>query len=319
MQNTGIIYSSTEKTPGILPELAGLLPPLTEEQLSALEADILQNGCYSPVIVNEDMMIVDGHNRQAVCEKHGISYQIAVFHFENLLEAMQWAVDTQKARRNLTAWELGQIALKMKPELEARGKANQSAAGGDKSSEALLPISAKSLSPTNTRKEMAESVGIADSTMGQIMRIDEQAPQAVRDALDNKEISVNRGYEITRQVQDLPEEEREQAAADALAMQKVQKELKKADDETARRCRIAGQFSKTFMAVNHLSGSEEDVGFWIECSRMTPQEIHNNAVESRDYAEKFRRIAELLEAKLPPDFVPFEDEVMENVAGDADD
>ena len=70
MRNTGIIYSSAEKTPVVLPELAGLLPPLTGEQLSALEADILQNGCYSPIIVNEDLAIIDGHNRQALCDKH---------------------------------------------------------------------------------------------------------------------------------------------------------------------------------------------------------------------------------------------------------
>ena len=88
MRNTGIIYSSTDKTPVVLPELAGLLPPLTGEQLSALEADILQNGCYSPVIVNEDLVIVDGHNRQSLCEKHGIPYQMLVFHFDNMLEAM---------------------------------------------------------------------------------------------------------------------------------------------------------------------------------------------------------------------------------------
>ena len=123
MKNTGIIYTSAEKTPVVLAELAGLLPPLTEEQMSALEADILQNGCYSPVIVNEELVIVDGHNRQALCEKHGIPYQMMVFHFDDTLEAMQWAVDTQKARRNLDMWELGKIALKLKPEVEARAKA----------------------------------------------------------------------------------------------------------------------------------------------------------------------------------------------------
>ena len=31
MKNTGIIYSSTERTPIMLPELAGLLPPLSEQ------------------------------------------------------------------------------------------------------------------------------------------------------------------------------------------------------------------------------------------------------------------------------------------------
>ena len=49
---------------------------------------------------------------------------MAVFAFDNLLEAQQWALDTQKGRRNLDKWELGKIALKLKPEIEARAKEN---------------------------------------------------------------------------------------------------------------------------------------------------------------------------------------------------
>ena len=52
MKNTGIEYASTERTPTALPELKNLLPPLTGEQLAALEKDILQNVCYAPIIVN---------------------------------------------------------------------------------------------------------------------------------------------------------------------------------------------------------------------------------------------------------------------------
>ena len=336
MENTGIIYSSAERTPVTLPELSGLLPPLTEEQAALLEQDLLKNGCIAPIVVNEDLAIVDGHNRQAICEKHGIPYQMLVIHFEDLLDAMRWAVDTQKGRRNLDKWELGKIALKLKPEVEAKARARQqeyygnqyegkekaaSAGNEPESDESGLGATLPQVhsDPVKTRKELASSVGIGERTMDKVMQIDEKAPRAVKDALDNKEISVNKGYEITRQVQELPEEEREQAAVDALTMQKVQKELKKADDEAARRSKIAGQFSKTFIMVNHLSDTEEDVGYWVECSRMTPQEIHNDALESRRYAEKFLRIAELLEAKLPPDFKPFEDEVMERIAGGADD
>ena len=69
-----------------------------------------------------------------------------VFAFDDLLEAKQWALDTQKGRRNLDKWELGKIALKLKPELEARAKSNQSAAGGDKTDKgALLVNSPKAL------------------------------------------------------------------------------------------------------------------------------------------------------------------------------
>lgn len=76
MKNTGIEYLSTERKPHVLNELATLLPPLSEEQRSSLEADLLTNGCYSPIVVNEDMAIVDGHNRQQICEEHDIPYRM---------------------------------------------------------------------------------------------------------------------------------------------------------------------------------------------------------------------------------------------------
>ena len=40
MKNTGIVYDSAEKTPVVLPEIADLLPPLTDKALSLLEEDI---------------------------------------------------------------------------------------------------------------------------------------------------------------------------------------------------------------------------------------------------------------------------------------
>ena len=161
MKNTGIEYLSTERKPHVLNELATLLPPLSEEQRSSLEADLLTNGCYSPIVVNEDMAIVDGHNRQQICEEHDIPYRMLVFAFEDLLEAKQWMVQTQRGRRNLQPWELGKIALKLRPDLEDRAKANMSAGGGDKTSEqteaglAMLP---NPLTSVNTRKEMAQAV-----------------------------------------------------------------------------------------------------------------------------------------------------------------
>ena len=119
MKNTGTEYMSTERTPTVRPDFAELLPPLSDEQLSLLEADILKNGCYTPVIVNEDMVIVDGHNRASICDKHGVPYRMAVFSFEDDLEAKQWALDTQKSRRNLSINELCKIALKLRPDVEA--------------------------------------------------------------------------------------------------------------------------------------------------------------------------------------------------------
>ena len=299
MRNTGTIYSSTERIPTVLPEMAELLPPLTGEQLAALEADILKNGCYSPVIVNEDMVIIDGHNRQRLCEQHGLPYQMAVFSFEDMLEAKQWALDTQKGRRNLDKWELGKIALRLKPDIEARAKANQSAAGGDKSDQgALLTTLSEALPPVNTRKELADTVGIGEVTMGKVMQIDEHAPTAVKEALDSGDLSINQGYNITRQVQDLPEEQREEAAAQAVELEKAKKEIRQADAESDRRHKIAGLFCKAFERAVLLTPTEENVRIWTQCTRMTPEEIADNAKEARELAEVFSTIAGILETLL---------------------
>ena len=301
MKNTGITYTSAERSPVILPEMAELLPPLSAEQSAALEEDLLRNGCYSPIIVNEDMVIVDGHNRQSLCEKHGLPYTMAVFSFEDLLEAKQWALDTQKNRRNLEKWELGKIALKLKPEIEAKARANQSAAGGDKFTEkplsAILP---EAVSAVDTRKELAEAVGLGERTMGKVMQIDENAPTAIKEALDKKELSINKGYDLTRQLQDLPEEQREQAAAEALEYEKAKKELKKQDAEIDRKGKIAALFCKAYEKAVLLTPSEENIRCWTDGTRMTPEEMRDTVKESRELAEVFRTIADIIEQKILP-------------------
>ena len=300
MRNTGIEYGSTDRTPVVLPEMADLLPPLTGEQIDALEADLLKNGCYSPVIVNEDMVIIDGHNRQSLCEKHGIPYKMAVFSFEDLLEAKRWAVENQRGRRNLEKWELGKIALKLKPDIEAKARANQSAAGGDKSDKGALSATLpEALPPVDTRKELAEAVGLGERTMGKVMQIDEHAPSAVKEALDNGELSVNQGYNITKQVQALPEEQREEAAAQAVELAKAKKEVHALDAEADRRGKVAALFCKAFERAVLLTPTEENVRFWVEGTRMRPDEIEDSVKEAREIAETFSAIAGILETMLP--------------------
>ncbi len=87
LQTAKTTYSSSERIPIILPEVECLLPPLSGEQLSSLESDIPENGCYTPIIINKDTTVIDGRNRLRICEKHSLSYKMLVFSFVDLLEA----------------------------------------------------------------------------------------------------------------------------------------------------------------------------------------------------------------------------------------
>ena len=294
MQNTKTEYGSDQRTPVVLPEMEQLLPPLSGEQFFALECDILKNGCYAPIIVNEDMVVIDGHNRLNVCKKHGLPYKMLVFSFADLLEAKQWALDTQKSRRNLDKWELGKIALKLKPEIEVKARTNMSAGGGNHKSAAMKSDLVNSPNPifaVDTRKEMAQAVGIGEQAMGRITKLNEHAPQALKDALDRKNISVNRAWKIMKAVQQFPPEEQESVAAEMLS---AVREINQSDAEADRRGKIAGLFCKAYEKAVLLTPTEENVRIWTECTRMTQEEIEDSVKDSYELAQTFQTIRDLL-------------------------
>lgn len=275
--------------PTVLPEMEQLLPPLSGEQFSSLEQDILENGCYTPIIVNEKMIIIDGHNRFRICEKHDLPFQMLVFTFVDLLEAKQWALDTQKGRRNLDKWELGQIALKLKPEIEAKAKANQ----GTRTD--LSVNSPKGYVPTDTRKEMAQAVGIGEQVMGRIAQLSEDAPPSLKKALENKEVSVNRGWKILKNLQQLPPEEQDSAAVEMLS---AVQEIDQLDAEADRKHKIAALFCKVYEKAVLLTPTLENIRCWVECTRMRPEEIEDSVQESYELARMFQTIGDLLKTEI---------------------
>ena len=154
-------------------------------------------------------------------------------------------------------------------------------------------------SPMTTRKELADTVGIGEVTMGKVMQIDEHAPPAVKEALDSGDLSIHQGYNITQQVRELPEEQRDEVAAQAVELAKAKKEIQAFDAESDRRHKIAGLFCKAFERAVLLEPTEENVRIWTQCTRMTPEEIEDNAREARELAEAFSSIAGILETLLP--------------------
>ena len=135
--------------------------------------------------------------------------------------------------------------------------------------------------------------------MGKVMQIDEHAPAAVKEALDKKELSVNQGYQITRQVQDLPKDEQGQAALELVELEKAKKEIREKDAEIDRQSKIAGVFCKAYEKAVLLTPTEENVRIWVKCTRMTKEEMEDTIQESRELADVFNAIASLMERLLP--------------------
>lgn len=127
--------------------------------------------------------------------------------------------------------------------------------------------------------------------MGRIDQINAHGPDVVKEALDKKELSVNQGYNITKEVQQLPEEQREEAAREAI---------RKLDEEVDRRTRTANIFCKAYERAVLLTPTEENVRIWTECTRMTPDEMADAVENSLELAGKFTTIAEIIQTKILP-------------------
>lgn len=87
----------------IEPEFRDKIPPLSAEEFSKLEANILEDGEVRDPIVIWGNTIIDGHNRWAIIQKHPeIPFKVKAMEFPSKWAAIAWICNNQLGRRNLT-------------------------------------------------------------------------------------------------------------------------------------------------------------------------------------------------------------------------
>lgn len=170
------------------PEFRAIVPPLTEEEYGGLEASILGEGCRDGLVVWSGI-ILDGHHRYEICQKHGISFRAVEKEFDSREEAKIWVITNQFARRNLTAFQRAELALRLKPLIAEKAKKHEQAGGGSG-----ISGRQKSDKPINTKKELANICGLSHDTIHKAEKIVERATETIKQKVRNGEISINKAY-----------------------------------------------------------------------------------------------------------------------------
>lgn len=152
------------------PDFRDLLNPLSEEEYNALEASILKDGVEDPLKVWNGIL-VDGHNRLEICKKHNITdFPVKEKHFDSKSDAMNWIIENQKGRRNLTMSQLIKCYAKVEEQMAREAKERQSAGGGDKRSAEAKSLNSNLNEPIRkkpapqTVDKIAEKVGVSRNT-----------------------------------------------------------------------------------------------------------------------------------------------------------
>jgi hypothetical protein len=174
-------------------ELRSFIDPLTPVEYAALERSLLAEGCRDALVTWRDVLI-DGHNRYDICQKHGIPFRtVHNNNFETLEDVMLWVIDNNLARRSVSDFQRGMLALRKKEIVAARAAQRAAEAAPEQGSDtAAEPAADDAVDPPwSTREDVAKAARVSASTLGQIERIRKTAAPELVDAVRSGTISVS--------------------------------------------------------------------------------------------------------------------------------
>lgn len=192
------------------PELKNLLPPLTHEEYKQLEKNIKDNGFDRNFPIMEwNGYIADGHNRYSICRKHNIEPVIGTLAYDTKEEVMEWMLDIQLGRRNLSPIQRIAVAEKYRPIYERQAQKNLEE-GGRKgglvsANKPLvnLPNPSSMIDKIDVREKLASVAGVSGKTYSMGKKILDSDNETLKQEVLSGEKSINAGYkELTQSKQE---------------------------------------------------------------------------------------------------------------------
>ncbi len=200
-------------------DLKAYIDPLTADEYAALERSLLAEGCRDALVLWGDIL-VDGHNRYGICQKHGLPFQtVQNTRFQSLQDVHLWMIDQHLGRRSVSDFQRGVLALRKREILAERraaaaaadapaaGVADPQVNAADAANDADTPPWADAPAPLS-RAELARVARLSNSQVVQIEKIQKQAAAEVVEAVKSGAISINAAAAVAS----LPEEEQRAAA-----------------------------------------------------------------------------------------------------------
>ncbi len=187
-------------------ELKAYIDPLTSDEYAALERSLLAEGCRDALVVWGDLLI-DGHNRYGICQKHGIAFNTVQNEtFKSMDDVHLWMIDNHLGRRSVSDFQRGILALRKKEILSARVAQAKEAEPAEADAETSATSAAE---PPLKRDVIAREARISSVTLGQIEKIQKTATPELVQAVKTGVVSINAAAAISS----LPEEKQKEAVA----------------------------------------------------------------------------------------------------------
>ncbi|OLH16059.1 ParB N-terminal domain-containing protein, partial [Xanthomonas oryzae] len=191
-------------------ELKAYIDPLTPDEHEALERSLLAEGCRDALVLWGDVL-VDGHNRYGICQKHGLTFQtVQNPRFQSMQDVHLWMIEQHLGRRSVSDFQRGVLALRKREILAARQRTRRDAdaaveasvVAGDQPATGLDDSNAHTADDSDSppweetstpvsRAELAREARLSSNQVVMIERIHKQAAPEVVQAVKTGEISIS--------------------------------------------------------------------------------------------------------------------------------
>lgn len=200
-------------------ELRAYIEPLTPDEYATLERSLLAEGCRDALVLWGDLL-VDGHNRYEICQKHGIAFNtVQNERFRSMDDVRLWMIENHLGRRSVSDFQRGVLVLRKKEILQMRAQAPsqaaEDAAGAaaaptgqaddgsppwDQEGDSRMAPVAQAVHaarqpaaavPVPSRQAMAREARLSSVALGQIEKIQRQATPEVLRAVRAGDLSIN--------------------------------------------------------------------------------------------------------------------------------
>lgn len=173
-------------------EFESLIPPLTNEEYSGLEASIIAEGCRDALVCWNDILI-DGHNRYKICSEHNIPFNVIQKEFVGRNEALLWIMRNQLSRRNLNNFQRIEIVRKCEEAVKSQAKERQGMRNDLQTSGQNFPEVEQQIK--RATDELGNMAGVSRKTYEHAVEVLDNAPEKVINSVRNGDISINKAYE----------------------------------------------------------------------------------------------------------------------------
>jgi tRNA G10 N-methylase Trm11 len=184
----------------INPEYSKLVNPLSNTEYEALKSSIKNKGLHLPIIINQDNVILDGHNRLKICQELGIEPKFKVKEFQDPLQEKEFVIEVNLKRRHLNSFQIAELEYKKEEIYKERAKLRSFSNLKNVNKEINLSKAPNDAIEINIEtgkvsEIIAKKTGLSPRTYERAKKIIEEGSDEVKEKLRTNKTTISKEYD----------------------------------------------------------------------------------------------------------------------------